>query len=90
MSTWDKNIIWISLAKSTGADETVTHVVQFQPIDQAFSTGAVLGLQSSSKVNRYQPASDLDTTKNYDVHISHSATPTGRIFGINTVTLPEA
>ena len=87
MATWDRNRVWIELVLSTGASDTSTHTVQFQPTDQAFSTGAVAASVGASNSSRYRPVSDLDTTKCYDIHLSSATTPIDRIYGPDTITL---
>lgn len=90
MPTWDKENIVIQLITTTGTtlgDDTSTHTVQFQPVDSAFSTNAVLGTQGTSNLSRYMPVSDLDSSKSYDIHLSHATTPIGRIHGKDTITL---
>ena len=84
MATWDKDTIGIPLVKPiTMAKDTDSHTVQFQPIDQAFSTGAVLGTQGTAQKHLWYPSSDLDTTKIYDIYVN--GTRVYRIFGIDIV-----
>ena len=84
MATWDKDVIFIQLATTaTGADDTGSYTVKFQPIDQAYPTGAVAGVQCSSDKSKWQPASDLDTMNHYDIYVDD--TRIGRIFGMDAV-----
>ena len=84
MSAWDKDTIGIPLLKPiTMAKNTDSHTVQFQPIDQTFSTGAVLGTQGTAQKHLWYPSSDLDTTKIYDIYVN--GTRVYRIFGIDIV-----
>jgi len=84
MGTWNRHNIVIGLAASTTlADDTGTHTVQFQPISQAFSAGAISGTQGTSNLARWSPVSDLDTTEIYDVYLS--TVKIGRIFGLDIV-----
>lgn len=70
MATWDKNTISIKLVvRLTGLPDTAAHTVQFQPINQAYPTGAVAGVQCSDDKSVYQPASDLDTDHHYDIYV---------------------
>jgi hypothetical protein len=82
MSTWSKNVIFIRLlANGTGSGDTSAHTVEFQPIDQAYPTGAIAGTQCSGDASVYQPASNLDTEKHYDIYVD--AARVGRIFGMD-------
>ena len=84
MATWDKDVIFIQLVTATtGADDESAHTVKFQPIDQAYPTGAVNGTQCSTELSRYYPASDLDDTNCYDIYVDSVCI--GRIFGKATV-----
>ncbi len=87
MANWTKNYCVIQLAAvTTLSDDTATHTVKVQPIDQAYSNGAVLCTAGTGNASRYTPNSDLDTTKVYDVYVDD--TKVGRIFGPDTVTQP--
>lgn len=91
MGTWYKNNCIVRIVNpTTGSPYAGTITVQFQPIDSAFSTSAVLGTQLASVTDLFKPVSDLNTLKLYDVHVSHAAIAIGRIFGPDTVTIPEA
>jgi len=84
VATWSKNNIGIPLVKPiTMAKDTSTHTVKFQPIDQAFSAGAVLGTQGTAQKHIWYPASDLDTEKIYDVYVD--GTKVYRILGADIV-----
>ena len=87
MANWSNAVVHL-VSMTTLADDTTTHVVQFQPVDQAFSAGAILGSQGSSNLARYIPVTDLDSTNAYDIHISHSVTPITRIFGRDLIASP--
>ncbi len=74
MATWDKDEICIQLVTATTAsDDESAHTVKFQPIDQAYPTGAVNGVQGTTEKSRYFPASDLDDETHYDVYIDGTA-----------------
>ena len=88
MGTWAKSNCWVELVASTGASDTSTHTVQFQPYDQAFSTGAVAASAGSSNGARYRPTADLSTTLCYDIHVDSATTPIGRICGPDTYRPP--
>ena len=84
MATWDKDTIFIQLATTgSGADDTGSYTVKFQPIDQAYPTGAVAGVQCTSDKSKWQPDSDLDTTNHYDIYVD--TVRIGRLFGMDAV-----
>lgn len=84
MATWSRHNIVIQLTASTTlADDTGTHTVEFQPIAQAYSAGAVVGTQGSSELSRWSPASDLSSTDIYDIYLS--GVRVGRLFGMDIV-----
>jgi len=87
MGTWAKTGIWIELVATTGSSDTSTHTVQFQPFDQAFSTGAVAASAGSGNAARYRPTADLSTTLCYDIHVDSATTPVDRICGPDTARL---
>ena len=67
---WDKDTIFIALVTPiTGAYDTASHTVEFQPIDQAYSTGHVDGTQCTTNQHLWYPASDLDENTTYDVYV---------------------
>jgi hypothetical protein len=79
MAVWNKENIVISLVNTaTGENDTGTHTVKFQPVDQAYDSGAINGTQLDS-LYRYIPASDLDTENAYDIYVD--GTKLKRIFG---------
>lgn len=81
---WDKDIIFLSLVTpTTGADDTASHTVEFQPIDQAYPTGHTDGTQCSTETSRWYPASDLDENTTYDIYVD--AVRIGRIQALNAV-----
>jgi hypothetical protein len=83
MAAWDKDIIFVNLVTTaTGADDVAAYTVKFQPIDQAFPTGATAGVQCSATKARWQPASDLDDTKHYDVYVGSDCV--GRLFSLKS------
>ena len=73
MATWEKESIFIPLhVPVTGAEDTTGHTVEFQPINQGYPTGAILGVQCTTNQNLWQPASDLDDELDYDIYCDGS------------------
>jgi len=80
MAIWDKDTIVIAiLDSSTGEIDENSYTIQAQPIDQAYSTGAVACSQLTS--GKWKPDSNLDTELAYDIY--KNATRIGRIWGID-------
>ena len=79
MSTWEKEYAIVTLIRTdNGKFDELTHVVTYQPVDQAYPTGII----SSTKLAvgyRYMPDEDLDTEKAYDIYVD--AVKKKRIFG---------
>lgn len=68
--SWNKDYIGIELfIPDTGEPDTTAHVVEFQPIDQAYPSGAVNATQCSINKEIYQPDSDLDEWTHYDIYV---------------------
>ena len=80
MATWNNDTIIITLLdSSTGAVDTNSYTIQCQPVDQAYSTGAISCSQLSS--GKWKPDSNLDTENAYDIYKNSSRI--GRIWGID-------
>jgi len=87
MASWNKDLIIFPLLDSTtGEIDSTSYTIQLQPIDQAYPTGAVACSQLSS--GKWKPDSNLDTTNSYEVY--KNASKIGRIYGIDTITMPSA
>ncbi len=85
MAVWDKDTIFIPLVTPiTGADDTASHTVEFQPINQAYPTGHTDGTQCSTNLERWYPSADLDTDLDYDVYVD--GTRVYRLLGLNAVS----
>jgi len=69
MGTWAKENAVIGLySSSTGLEDTSSHTVKYQPIDQDYDTGAIAASQLGS-TNRWMPDSDLDDEQHYDIYV---------------------
>jgi len=69
MAVWDHTtIVYPVMDGSTGALDTNSYTVQFQPVDQAYPTGAIACSQLSE--GNWNPDSDLDTELAYDIYVN--------------------
>jgi hypothetical protein len=80
----DKDTVFIHLVTATtAADDTSSHTVKLQPIDQAYPTGAVDCTQGTSEQARWYPDTDLDEDQHYDVYVDD--VKIGRILSYNSL-----
>jgi len=66
---WDKDLATCTLIDpDTGELDTALHVVEYQPVDDAYPAGKIACTQLSS-LHTYKPNSDLDENMHYWVYI---------------------
>jgi len=85
MATWDKDTVFIELVTPITCDpDEAAYTVKFKPLDgTAYPTNAVAGVQGTSRLDRWYPASDLDDEYHYDVYLND--VKKGRIWSINAM-----
>ena len=80
---WDKDVCFVELVTPvTGASDTTSHAVKFQPVDSAYPTGSIAGVAGTSNAARYYPASDLSESMHYDIYVD--GVRVGRLQAINS------
>ena len=71
MAAWPKEDVPLVDMRdwTTGSEDTSAYTVEWQPIDQAYDTGAIACSQCSTETHLWRPDSDLDDGTHYHLYV---------------------